>query len=350
MAAQDDIWTIKKLLDWSVGYMEKHNVDAPRLTAELLLAHALELSKIQLYIQFDKPMAQEELAAYKALLKRRVQGEPTQYILGDQEFWSMTFTVNPSVLIPRPDTECMIEEVLKLAKQGVIPKDGVFLDIGTGSGTIACALAKEFPDAKIHAVDLSEDALAVATKNVEDLGFSSQITLHHGDLFSPVEGMSFSLIVSNPPYIKSKDMLTLQREVRDFEPASALDGGEDGLDYVRQIVAQAPSFLEDGGALLCEIGSDQGVEALAVGEHAEGFAQAQMLTDYAKRDRILACYTKPLPTKEEEGELIRETSKEYIPPTLAPGEDVYVEPIEYHPELEAAAEMAAADVETEPIG
>lgn len=282
-----EVWTIQRVLDWSKDYLEKREVDAPRLTAELLLADVLGCSRVDLYLRFSQPLEEGELADYRGFLKRRVGREPTQYILGNQEFWSMTFAVDPRVLIPRPETECIIEEAVKYAKLGCFSSQGRFLDIGTGSGAIVCALASEFPEASLDAVDISADALAVAEANVQEHGFDDRIQLHQGDLFAPFGEERFSLIVSNPPYITEEEMEALQEEVR-FEPVGALVAGDDGLDVVRRLLAQAPDFLLPAGMLLIELGSSQGADALKLAEQGP-FAYATIRQDYAGLDRVLVC-------------------------------------------------------------
>jgi release factor glutamine methyltransferase len=300
------VWTIQSVLAWSKGYLEKHGVDSPKLTAELLLSHALACTRMHLYLHLEQPLEGEELAAYRELLKRRAKREPTQYILGTQGFWSLDLLVDPRVLIPRPETECLVEECVRLFKEGVVPLQGPFLDVCTGSGALACALASEFRDAEVDATDVSPDALEVARANVERCEeassiSASQITLFEGDLFASLPAREYAVIVSNPPYIRSADMAGLQDEVRDFEPSLALDGGEDGLDLVREILDQAPSFLTEQGVLLIEIGSDQGEAALAEAQRRDAYASARILRDYSRLDRVLQCFVSPYEDEEAAG-------------------------------------------------
>lgn len=284
-----DIWTVRSVLEWSVGYLERHEVDSPKLTADLLLADVLKCTRMELLMRYDQPLHEDELAGFRAHLKRRSKREPTQYIIGNQAFWSLDLEVDPRVLIPRADTECLVEEALELFKQGIVPLEGPFLDLCTGSGALACALAVEFPQAKIDATDLSEDALAVAWTNICNHALKGHIGLHHGDLFAPLKPKKYALIISNPPYIRSAEVPELQPEVAQYEPSLALDGGPDGLDIVRRILEQAPDFLTDTGVLLIEIGHDQGADALALASQAEAFESVAILPDYARRDRILRC-------------------------------------------------------------
>lgn len=286
-------WTIAKVLKWSVGYLERHSIDAPRLTAELLLAQALDCKRMDLYLCYDQPLEPTELGRFRETLQRRAKNEPTQYILGQQEFWSLPFVVDRRVLIPRPETECIVEEAIRSAQAGAFDPKGYFLELGVGSGALSCALAHEFPEAHIDAVDLSEDALEVAAKNIQTLGFSDRITLWKGDLFSPLPPEArYTLIVSNPPYIRTEDIQGLQAEVRLWEPPLALDGGKDGLRLIRRLVADASTFLTSPGLLLIEIGSDQGPDALACVPRPP-FASASLIQDYARLDRILRCSREP---------------------------------------------------------
>lgn len=291
-------WTVKSVLEWSTGYLERHEVEPPRLTAEMLLAEVLGCSRVDLYIRFEQPLEADELASYREYLKRRSKFEPTQYILGNQEFWSLTFEVDQRVLIPRPETECLIEECLNLFKQGEIPVDGPFLDLCTGSGAIACALAKEFPEAEIDAADISEDALEVATANVRSLGFQERVQLHQGNLFDALPPRQYAGILSNPPYIRTDEMEGLQQEVRLFEPHLALEAGADGLDFVKVIVEQAPEYMLPEGVLLIEIGASQGDAARALAAQTGHYQDIQIRQDYSKRDRILWC--RMVPPKREE--------------------------------------------------
>jgi release factor glutamine methyltransferase len=253
--APPEVWTIRRVLEWTRGHFEKADIDAPRLTAELLLGHILKTSRVKLYVDLDRPLAKEELAAYRGLIQRRLAYEPTQYLVGAKEFYNRRFAVDARVLIPRPETELLVEAVLK-----ALPVDAPcrVLDLCTGSGCIAITLAAERPQASVWATDLSPEALEVARANAESLGVGSRVTFLQGDLFAAVpEGPTFDLIVSNPPYVKRGELPTLQREVRK-EPQLALDGGVDGLDLVRRIVEAAPQRLKPGALLAMEIGEDQG--------------------------------------------------------------------------------------------
>ncbi len=257
MPTDADIWTTLKVLTWTTGYLAEKGVANARREAEWLLCEATGLDRVGLYLNFDKPMSDEELAAYRALVVRRGKREPLQHILGSQEFDGLTFEVSPAVLIPRHDTETLLEQALQHA-----PSSRTILDIGTGSGCIAIALAKRLPEATITAVDLSPDALVVAQRNAEQ--HSVAIEFLQGSFFEPLAGRRFDLIVSNPPYITTADLAGLQPEVRDFEPNLALHGGADGLDAYRAIIAQAADHLQPGGWLWFEVGAGQATDVAAL--------------------------------------------------------------------------------------
>jgi len=246
-----ETWTVLKVLQWTAGYLREKGVEEGRLDAELLLSDALGLDRVGLYLNYDRPLTAAELALFRKGVSRRARREPLQYILGRVEFWSLPFVVNPAVLIPRPDTEILVEEALKRASAGA-----AILDVGTGSGAIAVALAHELPEAAVEGVDISPEALEVASENARRNGVDGRVRFRKTDLGSLPEG-PFDLIVSNPPYIPGGELVALMPEVRDFEPRLALDGGGDGLDCYRLLAHQAPSRLRSGGWLLLETGVGQ---------------------------------------------------------------------------------------------
>jgi len=262
-----EIWTTLKVLTWTKGYLAEKGVSNARLEAEWLLCAALGLDRVGLYLNFDKPLTEAELTAYRSLVARRANREPLQYILGSQEFCGLEFAVTPAVLIPRHDSEVLVEEALRRA--GATCR---ILDIGLGSGCIAVALAARLPGAEVCGVDNSPEALAVARDNAERNGV--RLTIFAGSLFEPVPGERFDIIVSNPPYIPTGDLAGLEPEVREFEPHAALDGGVDGLDFYRLIVRETVGHLQPGGWLLVEVGVDQAEavkELFAVGNYADIF-------------------------------------------------------------------------------
>jgi release factor glutamine methyltransferase len=267
-----EIWTTLKVLDWTKEYLASRGVENARLEAEWLLCDATGLDRVGLYLNFEKPLDDEVLAAYRIMVARRGRREPLQHILGTQEFCGLEFEVTGDVLIPRHDTETLVNEALVR-----MPGAESVLDIGTGSGCIAVALATRMPHAAVTAVDLSAEALVVARCNAGRNGVV--IEFLHGSLIEPVAGRQFDLIVSNPPYIPSRDIETLQPEVRDFDPRVALDGGLDGLEIYRRLIPQAVSVLARGGWLLLEVGADQADDVSRLISSTEGYDQVVTARD-----------------------------------------------------------------------
>lgn len=280
MTANAEKWDVLKVLNWTKGYLAEKGVENPRLEAEWMLCEALSLDRVGLYLNFDKPLSDAELALYRGMVARRGRREPLQYILGSQEFMGLEFQVTPAVLIPRHDTEVLVTEAVKRG-EGCRS----ILDIGTGSGCVAVAVAKALPEAEVSTVDVSGEAIEVARGNAERNGVSVQF--FHGSLFEPFAGKRFDMVLSNPPYITSADLATLQQEVRDFEPVGALDGGGDGLDFYRRITAEAPAYLNPGGWLLFEVGAGQAGDVLELlksgGFTSDRFTQ----TDPAGIERVV---------------------------------------------------------------
>lgn len=253
--ASDQTWTLGSLLDWTAKHLAQKGIESPRLDAEVLLAHVAGCKRIDLYgLRHGETASPEVRQQYREIIKKRLEGCPVAYLVGRKEFFNLAFEVGPAVLIPRPDTEHIVMETLTLAKKLPAP---AILDVGTGSGAIAVALAKNLPQAEVVAIDESAEALAVAKKNAEKHGVAERIRFLEGDLFSPLGGERFDFVVSNPPYIPTKDIEGLHVGVRDFEPHLALDGGADGFAVFDRFVDGARRFLKDGGYLLVEIGSPQ---------------------------------------------------------------------------------------------
>lgn len=283
----EERWTILRLIEWTKDYLGNKGISTARLDGEVILAQVLGTDRTHLYMNFDQPLTEKELTSFKTLLQRRARHEPLQYITGEQEFWSMPFSVSPCVLIPRPETELLVEEGAKALCRDFSGETLKVLDIGTGSGALAAALASELGEAAVIAVDISKDALTIARENIERNGLSASVTILEGDLFTPVAGTKFHLIVSNPPYIPKCDLASLQREVKDFEPLAALDGGEDGLDYYRQIIPLAPNFLLPGGWLMFEHGAGQYADIIELFEKTDSFEEITSVKDYAGLDRLV---------------------------------------------------------------
>lgn len=273
-------WTVLKILQWTTGYFADKGIDSARLEAELLLAATLGMDRVGLYVNFERPLDTGELAAFRQWVQRRAQREPVQYILGETEFWSLPFNVSPAVLVPRADTEILVEEALTR-----LDGPARVLDVGTGSGVIAIALASEKPEALITALDCSEPALEIARGNAVRNGVSARVTCVEGDLAALPQG-PFEMVVSNPPYIPSRDLAQLMPEVRDHEPLLALDGGDDGLCSYRHLAVQAGQLLKPGGWLLVEVGIGQAgdVESLF---RAAGLVDVAHRDDYAGVPRVV---------------------------------------------------------------
>ena len=271
------------VLRWTTARFEKHGLASPRLDAELLAAHAFAMSRIELYAHFDRPLSASELASYRDLVSRRLAGEPVAYLLGHKEFWSLDLLVDSRVLIPRPDSETLLEEALdRVAGSGAGLR---IADVGTGSGALALALAKERPEAQVFATDISPDALAMARANAERLGLA--VSFLEGDLNQPLGPAGrFDLIVANLPYIPSADIDGLAADVRS-EPRLALDGGADGLALMRRLVAAAPELLQPAGCLALEVGADQAgaVEELLRGA---GLGDIRCRRDLAGIERVVS--------------------------------------------------------------
>lgn len=289
------IWTILEVLRWTVGRFERLGMETARLDAELLATRAFARSRVELYTHYDQPLAEAELSAYRALVQRRLAGEPVAYILGHKEFWSLDLEVDARVLVPRPDTETLVEQGLALLGSLADRPSARVADIGTGSGAVALALKKERPDDEVFAVDLSPDAVAVAAANAARLGLS--ITVEQGDLLAPLTGV-FDLIVSNPPYIPSGDIDGLAAEVRS-EPRLALDGGADGLVLVRRLLEAARGLLAPAGWLAMEIGAGQAEPVMASLRDA-GYLGMASRRDLAGIERVVfaQCFGQGGPAQE----------------------------------------------------
>ena len=281
-------WTIQKLIHWAAAYLKKHEVDSPRLSAELLLSTALGSSRLDLYLNFTKPLVTAELQEFKRLLLRRARREPLAYITGVKEFWSLELKVTPAVLIPRPETECLVEEALSILNEHAQNNSWRILDLGTGSGAIVIALATEKPQHSFSAVDLSPDALRLAAENACRHGVDKQIDFICSDWFDGIHpvGERFDLIVTNPPYIPTGNLAQLAPEIQEHEPCLALDGTPDGLASVRHIIEGAPPFLKTGGRLLMEIGHDQSGAVKKITASVEAYAKTGFRKDLAGHERV----------------------------------------------------------------
>ena len=283
-------WTILKLLKWTNSYFHSHKIDSPRAASEILLAHALGLQRIDLYLQYDKPLSGDELKVYKSLIKRRVAKEPVAYIVGFKEFWSMDIEVTRDVLIPRPETECLIEALLSIMPKKLKPVPLRLLDLGTGSGVIILAIAAERPGNLFFASDISKKALNLALRNGRRNNLDGKIFFFCGDWFSSLNELKykFDIIVSNPPYIKKEVIPTLQSEIYRYEPLVALDGGKDGLDSLKFIISRAHAYLNDRGYLLLEMGDDQLIDVENIIQACGKYDCVKFLKDYSGYNRIVS--------------------------------------------------------------
>ena len=278
-------WTVLSLLEWSANHLLEQGFDEARLHVELLLAHVLNYSRLQLYTNFDRPLTPEELYRFKELFKRRLTHEPLQYILGETEFMGLPLFVDSNVLIPRPETELLVEKVLEVIKT-TAKADVTVLDIGTGSGNICVAIAKFMPDANVTSMDVSAEAIRLAARNVERNDVARVSLLHQSVFEDFLAGMKFDVIVSNPPYISIEEFGTLQPEVRDFEPRLATTDETDGLKFIRRIANVAAQKLAPLGFLLMEIAHNQSTASQQIVEES-GLTGIEVFADYAGHPRII---------------------------------------------------------------
>ncbi|MEA1899416.1 MAG: peptide chain release factor N(5)-glutamine methyltransferase [Thermodesulfobacteriota bacterium] len=280
-------WTIIKLLDWTTSYFKSHNIDSPRSTSEILLAHTLGLKRIDLYLRYDQPLTLDELLLFKTYIKRRINREPVAYIVGTREFWSMDLSVTKHVLIPRPETECLVESALSLPELGPGPKR--ILELGTGSGAITLALASERPEYIYFASDSSDKAVKLAFMNAKLHRLDGKINFFTGDWLEPLKntGQLFDMIISNPPYIRTLSIPELQPEIYRYEPIRALDGGKAGLDPIKKIIFEAHAFLVQKGILLLEIGHDQKDQIKKIIDDCGNYENVVFKKDYSTHYRMV---------------------------------------------------------------
>ncbi len=284
----EEAWTIKKLLDWMVGHFAEKKIESPRLTAELLLSFVLGMERVELYMHFDQPVKKPQLDKLHTLVNRCTQNEPVQYLTGRCEFYSLSLKVAPACLIPRPETELLVERAIEFLRGR---QDRQYVcDLCTGCGCIAIAIAKNFVDAKIIATDICDKALRIAAQNIAKYKLEERIELLQGDLFEPIisqlDVREFDLIVCNPPYVSRAEYEKLDAKVK-TEPRLALDGGADGLDIYRRIAADVGGHLKKGGALLLEIGFMQGQQVKKLLEGTNAFGPIKVEKDFSNNDRIV---------------------------------------------------------------
>lgn len=278
------VWTVLELIRWTTDYLAGKAIHDPRLNAEILLSGVLGLKRLDLYLQFDRPLQPPELDEFRSRLKRRARHEPLQYIAGYADFRELRLRVDRRVLIPRPETEVLVGEVLAWARGR---SGATAVDVGTGSGAIALSLAAEGDFARLVALDLSADALDVARENAAATPKGATVELRQGSLFAPVAGERFDVVVSNPPYVGEREREGLDAEVREWEPATALFSGEDGLTLVAELVRRAPDHLTAGGLLALEIGAEQASAVTGLVRATGSFGEPRVRRDLAGRDRIV---------------------------------------------------------------
>lgn len=281
-------WTILNTLQWTTAYLERHQIENPRAAAEILLAHSLNCNRIDLYLRHDQPLHADELARFRELIKRRAAHEPVAYIVGHKEFWSLDFRVSPAVLIPRPETECLVEAAVEL-----LPAPGSagrvdVLELGTGSGAIITALAHQRPGNRYWATDRSVEAITLAASNSRHHVGASTIRFAVGQWFECInrERARFDMILSNPPYIAQDDIAGLAPEIHDHEPRIALDGGPDGLRDIHELIFSAHEYLKPGGVLILEIGYDQGAAVTEAGRLQSAYSRVTIKKDYGGQNRV----------------------------------------------------------------
>jgi len=310
-----DDWTIGHLIEWTRTFFAQKGVDQPRLEAEILLAHVLGLGRIDLYLKYEEVVSEEDRAAYRDLVRRRAGGEPTRYLVGTCEFMSLAFKVTPDVLIPRPETEMLAEEVIRqvraaappLAEAAALPEgmdatDAVLtppdaeagrpaiIELCTGCGVLAVSLAVHLPQARVTATDVSAAALEVARTNAEAHGVADRVTLLSGDLYDALDAADArpaDFLLANPPYVADAEWEALAPEIRNHEPREALVAGPDGTEILERLVKGARAYLKPGGLLLVEMGEGHGRQAREMAEAARGLVDVEILKDYAGHDRVL---------------------------------------------------------------
>jgi len=294
-ATDNTQWTIIKLIRWATSYLKSREIDSPRATGEILLAHALKVKRIDLYLNYDQPLVAEELNAFKMLIKRRVRREPVAYILGSKEFWSMDLKITRDVLIPRPETECLVEVALDILSKIPSPPSQRILDLGTGSGAIIIALASQHPRHVYFASDFSKRAAKLASRNAARHEFSGRIHFFVGDWLTPIGQVKsgFDMILSNPPYIPSQVIGKLQPEIHQFEPLAALNGDLDGLSCFRKIIGSAYKYLKPHGLILLEIGHDQKDDVHKLVSDCGFYDNFNHTKDYGGCDRVVSFRKKP---------------------------------------------------------
>ena len=286
------VWTIGSILQWTTRFFTEKGIESPRIDAEVLLGHVLKKERIYLYVHFEEPLQLEELAAYREAIKQRVSRVPVAYIIGTREFMGLPFKVTEDTLVPRPDTEILVQAAIDRLK--AVERPVRFADIGTGTGAICLSVLKYVPEATADTVDISEAARKVAEENAASLELTERITFYTGDLLHPLAGNigSYDAILSNPPYIPDADIETLAPEVRCKEPRTALAGGPDGLAFYRRLIADSPTLLKEDGFLAVEVGIHQEKAVAKMAEENGAFARTEIIKDYGGIERVVVAWKK----------------------------------------------------------
>ncbi|MEM5768016.1 MAG: peptide chain release factor N(5)-glutamine methyltransferase [Bacillota bacterium] len=284
VVSEAKVWTVGGVLQWTQRYLADKGIDNPRLDAEVLLAHVIKTDRLHLYVDFHKPLQAAELELYRELIKQRARRIPVAYITGNKEFMGLSFLVTPAVLIPRPDTEILVETVMRYAKTQNEP---LIIDVGTGSGAIIVSLLKLLPAAWGIALDISAQALAVAAENACRQEVLVRLEFMEGDLLQPVQGRQVDFIAANPPYIPAGDLAGLEPEVRK-EPLLALSPGTDGLHCYRRLVRESLPVLRPQGRLICEVGIGQAGPVAQLMRETQGYGDIEIIRDYGGIERVVA--------------------------------------------------------------
>ena len=289
----DAVWTIQRLLAWTTDFFRERGIESPRLDAEVLLSALLGRDRMYLYVHFDEPLEPEELARFRGYVKERAAHVPLAYVLGRREFMGLDFRVTRDTLIPRPDTEILVQCAVDFLRARMEAGGAAcsIADIGTGTGAIALSTLHYTEGTRADAVDISPAAAAVARENAEMLGLTERVAVHVGDLLAPLAGRRYDMILSNPPYIPTADIATLMPEVRSYEPHLALDGGADGLNIYRRLMADAPALLNEGGAVAVEVGIDEAAAVAALAMAHSRIVRTEILKDLAGIERVVVGYT-----------------------------------------------------------
>lgn len=287
MRSDEEVWTPLKLVDWTEKHFARNSIDQPRLEAEFLLAHVLGWERIDLYTRFEHTVEPQALSRFRQLLKRRAQRVPRQYLTGDDEFYGLTLTVDERVLIPRNETEHLVEQTLELLDESA---EATVVDLCTGSGAVAVAVAANRDSVRVLACDVSADALEVARINVDALNLAERVELHRGDLFDAAPAAlrgTIDIVVANPPYVREDELETLVPEVALYEPREALVAGPTGLEIIERIITDAPDWLKPDGHLLLEIGYGQSEAVCQLASATNAFGPPRRVRDYAKIERVI---------------------------------------------------------------